>query len=122
MKNRLISISDIVFTAVIVAAAFLLWFFPVSAPAGETVVFRRDGQVVAEAALSEDGQITIEGEYTNVFEIKNGRVLVIDTDCPNRQCEKTGAISSAGASIVCAPNHTSATVEGGEADVDAVTG
>ena len=120
--NQLIKPSDIVFAAVIAAAGFLLWFFPLFHAPGELVVIRRDGAVVAQLPLAEDTSYEVRGAYTNVFEIKDGAVRVTYTDCPGHQCEKTGAVSAAGAGIVCAPNHVSATVEGKEAAVDAIAG
>ncbi len=122
MKNKLVSISDIVFTVVLAAAAILVWFFLAALPAGNAVVFRQDGKIVAESSLFANTQMTIKGAYTNIFEIKDGTVRIVFTDCPNHQCEKSGAISADGASIVCAPNHVSATIEETGGEVDAITG
>lgn len=48
---------------------------------------------------------TVEGELgTNVIEIDNGQVKIIDADCPDKICVKTYAISKAGESIICLPH------------------
>ena len=122
MRNKLITKSDIIFTAAIAAAVLLIWFFTLPRTAGEYVVIRRGGEVVASLPLSEDASLAVDGDYHNVFEISNGSVRMAETDCPNRQCERTGSISRAGQSIVCAPNGVTATITGGEADVDGITG
>lgn len=122
MKDRLVKPSDIIFTAVIAAVCILVWFFALPQGGGNTVVVRMDGELIASLPLGQDTEYEITGAYTNLLEIKDGSVRIIYTDCPNHQCEKTGAISAAGAAIVCAPNHVSLTIEGEEAGVDAITG
>ncbi|MEA5002174.1 MAG: NusG domain II-containing protein [Christensenella sp.] len=120
--GKLIKKSDIVFTVVIAAIILLVWFLTLPREAGRDVVFRMNGEILATLPLSEDTVYEVSGQYQNTFEIKDGAVRVAFTDCPNHQCEKTGAISRAGQSIVCAPNGASATITGGEADIDGITG
>ena len=120
--ERLVKVSDVIFTAVLVAVALLLWFVLLPHDAGSVAVFRLDGEVVAELPLDEDAEYELVGEYTNRFEVKEGSIRVGYTDCPNHQCERTGAVSTVGASIVCAPNRASVTIEGEGARVDAVAG
>ena len=122
MQKKLIQKSDIIFTVVIVAAVLLIWFFMLPTGKGHDVEIRRNGELIATLPLTEDTTYEVSGEYKNVFEIKNGEVRIIETDCPNHQCEKAGSISHTGQSIMCAPNGVSATITGGEADIDAVTG
>ncbi len=119
--NKLVKKSDIIFTVIIAAAILLVWLFSLPREAGTQVVFRKDGEVMATLPLSKDTVYGISGAYRNIFEIKDGTVRIVQTDCPNHQCEKTGDISHAGQSIVCAPNGVSATITGREADVDGIT-
>lgn len=121
-KRKLISKSDVIFTLAIAAAVLLVWFFTLPRDTGSMVVFRENGEIVATLPLSENATYTAEGAYRNVFEVRDGGVRIVETTCPNHQCEKTGVISRAGESIVCAPNGVSATITGGEAEVDAITG
>lgn len=104
--------------AAAIVAAVLLW----SLGAGERVVFRLHGQIVSEHPLSENKDVTVSGAYTNVFRIENGTVRVVETDCPNHQCEHTGAIRRAGQSIACVPNEASASIEGRGENLDALVG
>jgi len=122
-QKHLVGIGDVVFTVVIVAVALIIWFAAASfAKKGATVVFRHDGEIVGEASLDKNTIFKVEGDYLNIFEIKNGEVSVKYTDCPNHSCERMGAVDSAGSSIVCVPNNVTATIEGREAGIDAVTG
>lgn len=122
-RSKLVSISDIIFTAIIIACMLALWAFFVSGgTAGSTVVVRKDGQIIQVLSLSENTIFDIEGDYTNTIEISDHAVRVAHTDCPNHQCEKMGAIRNSGASIICAPNHVSVTIEDGKEVVDAVSG
>jgi hypothetical protein len=121
-NNSIVKASDIIFTAVLVLAAVFVWALFSGGEAGNTVVFRKDGEVLASMPLDKDAEYVIDGEYTNEFTIENGSVYVSHTNCPNHQCEKMGAVSSAGAGIVCAPNRVSAVIEGEGAEIDAVTG
>ncbi len=120
--KRLVQASDVIFTVAIVVVAMVVWFALLSGDAGATVVIRQNGTVVAQLPLMKNAEFEVVGEYTNLFEIKDGSVRVSHTNCPNHQCEKMGSISREGASIVCAPNYVSATIIGEGEAVDAITG
>lgn len=114
--------SDIIFTASIVAAALIIWGLLTAAPEGKTAVVMLDGVTVATLSLDDDTVYTVQGDYTNVLRVEDGEIFVAETDCPNKICQKQGAISRAGQTIVCAPNKMTVTITGGEeAGVDAVT-
>lgn len=119
--QHLIKPSDLWFAGGLLLAAAVLAFLMWSQPQGTQVVFRQDGEIVGTYSLSSDAEIRIDGNYTNVFEISGGQVRVVETSCPNGACMDAGAVSSAGTSIICAPNHVSATVEG-NGGLDAFTG
>lgn len=53
-------------------------------------------------SLAKDQVISI-GD-TNVCEIKNGEVKMIEADCPDHLCLKQRAVDSTGGTIVCLPN------------------
>ncbi len=119
---KLFKWSDIVFTAVIVAAALIIWGLLAVAPAGKYAVVMLDGAEIASLPLDKDTVYTVRGEYTNVLQIEDGEIFVVETDCPNKICQKEGAISRSGQSIVCAPNRMTVTITGGEGGgVDAIT-
>jgi len=56
-------------------------------------------------SLFKDKTIPIEGLHgTVIVEIKNYQVHIIQSDCPDKTCIKTGFIASPGTWILCAPN------------------
>ena len=120
-QHSIVRPGDLVFAAVLLGAAALCALFIFLQPPGQTVVFRQDGKEVGRYSLSEDRTVEIQGEYLNIFQIRNGRVWVVETTCPNHTCEAAGAISRSGASIICTPNHVSVTIEG-SSTLDATTG
>lgn len=61
-----------------------------------------DGKVFGTYSLAKDQTISIND--TNVCEIKDGKVRMIQADCPDHLCMKQPAIGSAGGFIVCLPN------------------
>lgn len=61
-----------------------------------------DGAWYGSYSLDTDQEIAI-GE-TNICEIANGSVRMIQADCPDQVCVHTAAISKDGMTIVCLPN------------------
>lgn len=92
----------ILFVGAVIAALI------VSRPAdGSRVVITRDGEVLYELDLAEDREIRIkyeDGGY-NTVQISGGEISIIDADCPDKTCVKTGVLRSADIPIVCLPHH-----------------
>lgn len=63
-------------------------------------------------SLDKDQIISIGN--TNVCEIKDGKVRMIQAQCPDQLCIRQGAIGTSGGMIVCLPNQV--TIEGEKAD------
>ena len=61
-----------------------------------------NGELYGEYSLDKDQVIPI-GE-TNVCEIKDGRVKMIEANCPDHLCMHQKAIDAGGGTIVCLPN------------------
>lgn len=78
-----------------------------------------DGEKIHVLYLDKDSTYTVSGEYTNVISVQNGKVSIIESSCPGGDCMRTGAISSAGRSIVCLPNRLEIRLTGYD-DVDFV--
>ena len=113
--KKIIKISDIIFTGVIIAVAVSLLFAFVQS--GDKVVISRYGEEIASFPLYEDN---IFDAGTNIISIKDGKVFVSHADCENQVCKKTGSISKANQTIVCAPNGITVSITG-EGDIDAYT-
>ena len=75
------------------------------------------GDEVSEYSLSVDGEYEfLDGKI--VLKIESGEAFVITSDCPDKSCISLGKISRSGESIICLPNRFSATVIGGDGEVD----
>ena len=62
-----------------------------------------------EYSVSQNGTYTVAGELgPTTFEIKDGRVRIIDSPCPNKTCISQGWHNP----LVCLPNKVMITVEG----------
>ena len=83
---------------------------------GSRVVVNAAG-VKYEYSASQNGTYTVAGELgPTTFEIKDGRVRITDSPCPNKTCISQGWHNP----LVCLPNKVMITVEG-ETKFDAVS-
>ena len=106
--------TDLVAVAAVIAAAVLLLVLLPGKESGTNVSIYRDGQLVKELSLFSDVSFEVEGEYTNVVTIENGKVFVSRSDCPGEDCVRQGAVSSG--SIICLPNRVEIRVSGSGPD------
>ena len=110
--------------AVILTALALLAFFLASAGNEEAKSVRiyRNGEMIREMPLTENGEYLVTGIYENRIEIRDGKAAITRSSCPGEDCVHSGWISQAGRSIVCLPNRVEVRIEGSAADddVDAV--
>ena len=88
---------------------------------GAWAVVTVDGREVGRYSLSEDITVTIgEADY-NVLQISGGQAAVIEANCGDHTCVRTGAVSREGETIVCLPHRLMVEIQGsGSADFDAV--
>lgn len=105
---------EIAFIAGILIFALVLWAGMYLFRRGNygTVRITVNGEEYGTYSLSKDQVISI-GD-TNVCEIRNGQVKMIEADCPDHLCMKQKAVGSAGGTIVCLPNKV--VIEGEKAD------
>lgn len=95
---------ELIFILGITAAALLMWgvMFLMHRGNYSTVRITVNGTEYGTYSLSEDQTISIND--TNICEIKNGEVRMIEAECPDHLCLKQKAIGNAGGTIVCLPN------------------
>ncbi len=107
----------------LIIALCLLFVFRKTKDTGEYVRVERDGKIVAEYPLSEDGEYTYTSFFgNNTIVIKDGKVYVKDSTCRDHICEKMGPISNNGEMIICIPNSLFITiVSDKEGEYDAVS-
>lgn len=116
-KGDLIVLAAILLLAVLTAAAFL------SEGSGQKaqLFLYQNGVLIEKLPLDEDKILSIGGDYQNVVAVRGGRAEIVQSDCPGRDCVRSGWISRPGRSIVCLPNRVELRVvtinTGGEADV-----
>lgn len=117
---RAMTVGDIVVAALIlfmaagVAAVQAGYFASRAAASGElTAVIEVDGKRVMEVPLSRDRTFTVDTFVgPEILEIKDGRIRVRESDCPDQICVYTGWISRPGQAIICLPGRMIVTVAG----------
>lgn len=98
---------DILIFLLILALGVVLTVRSVTGQKGGRVCVNANG-VHYEYSVSADGVYTVEGELgPTTFEIKDGRVRITDSPCPNKTCVAQGWHSP----LVCLPNKVMITVE-----------
>lgn len=120
MKNiPLFQRTDLIVIAVLSALAGLLLLWNGLSAEGTTAVVSLDGEAVrvidlenAENEIFQVGSVTVE--------VKDGSISVVGSDCPDKTCVRTGAISKSGEAVVCVPNKVAVEIKGekSEDDVD----
>lgn len=95
---------EFIFILSILLLALVMWGGMYLMHRGEygTIRITVNGTEYGTYSLSEDQIISVNG--TNVCEIKDGKVRMIEADCPDHLCLKQKSIGNAGGTIVCLPN------------------
>ena len=100
-----------------------LWLFLRPGENGAAVQVTIAGEDMGRYALYEEQTITFGEEDYNILQIKDGKASVIEANCGDHTCVRTGEVEKAGESIICLPHELVIKVVGGEqSDVDAVVG
>ena len=110
---------------ILMAAAVLLLALPARRGSGLRAVVTVEGETVWSCSVEGADQpvrYTVEGEYPLMLEVSAAGVCVVETSCPGEDCRHTGIISQAGQQIICLPNRTVVTLQGGDPSYDAVIG
>ena len=104
MKN--IKAKAVTVIAVLIFAAAAIWCAVILMRGGsENVKIMQDGKLIYTIDLSKVKDQKIEVEYKgrkNVIEIKDGRIHMLEADCPDHICVDTGWLENV--PIVCLPN------------------
>ena len=112
---------DLLLAAVILLAAGILWLMTRPGGAGGWAVVTQNGKEIARYSLSEAITVTIGGEDYNVLQIADGVAAVIEANCGDHTCVRTGAVSREGETIVCLPHKLTVHIVGGASSgLDAV--
>ena len=101
--------------------------FPGKGNGNVSAVIKSDGKIIKKIDLDksrEPYEFKIEGANGgyNIVRVENGKIAVIEADCPDLICVKRGFVSGGALPIVCLPHRLSISFEGGAAGADAVAG
>ena len=106
---------DAVPALLVTAVAAVIFFagaFGKSASGSVTVKTDRGEAVYS---LSEEKTVEIESAgHTLTLEIRDGKADVTSSDCPDKDCVHTAAITKDGGTIVCVPARVIIKAEGGD--------
>lgn len=99
MKKR-----DGIIIAIVLLLAGISWLLPkFFVSEGDTCLqITVDGDIYGTYSLLEDQTISIHD--TNVCIIQDGKVSMIEAECPDHLCIKQSKIDEDGGTIVCLPN------------------
>jgi hypothetical protein len=120
-----ITIADKILLLLLVLGTIATYYFVERmAGVGTTILVEVNGEPRYKADLSSPAEFSIQGTLGHLrIKVHEGRVAVIEADCPNHLCVRTGWRSRAGELIVCAPNRTVVRIVGEKIEgVRAVTG
>jgi len=109
----------IVFLILCTFFSFSLWFRDGS---GQRVIIIVDGHTIKEMSLDhEKEEIVMQGlKGPFAFEIKDGRVRMKDSACPNKICVKMGWVRHQGQIVCCIPNRVVLKITGKKEGYDAL--
>ncbi len=88
--------------------------------AGTATARIRGGNQEWVLPLHSESNLTVEGPLgETLIEIRDGKIRVVDSPCPEKICIKTGAISKPGQWIACLPNKVFISIGGSKEEIDA---
>ncbi len=122
-KRSLICKKDIIFIAVLLCLAVIFYFVYKNIFMSQKSVHAEiytDGKLVKSVTLGNDNTFTCDEIPQVTFDVKNGAIAFIHSDCPDKICIKSGYIKNAGQTAVCLPNKTTLKIVADTNNVDAV--
>lgn len=103
-KPRLLGVTDVVIIIALIIASVIFIPFLRSHQLDTVEIYKVD-DIIARYPLGEDRVFSVKGiDGTLEVEIKDRRVRVHSSSCPQQICVDTGWISETYEQIVCAPN------------------
>jgi hypothetical protein len=119
MKGRKILHKWDVLLLLTVLLAALAWAWLGAARAGAEAEILLDGKVARTLRLDTPEVFSLPQRPQVVFEVRDGAIAFIHSNCPDQVCVRTGFIRQGGQQAACLPNRLVARVLGGP---DAVAG
>lgn len=115
---------DLLLAGSLLLLAGILFFLLRPGGQGAWAVVTADGAETARYPLDEDRTVRLgDGADYNILQIAGGAAAVVEANCGDHTCVRTGEISREGERIVCLPHKLIIQIEGGGAPAfDASTG
>lgn len=109
---------DLLLAGGILLLAGVLFFIFRPGGQGAWAVVTADGAEIARYPLDEDRTVRL-GDDTdyNILQIADGAAAVVEANCGDHTCIRTGKISREGERIVCLPHKLIIQIEGGDGPV-----
>lgn len=134
LKDKKTSCLTLVVLGILLLAIAALWIQMRTSARDQAIarkaVLYQDGKVLRRIPLTKDAEetFTIEGSGGgfNTIRIADGKIGIIDADCPDQLCVKMGMISSTAYPISCLPHRLVIQIEDDTANkedppIDAIT-
>ena len=102
------------------AVAVFVCFLPGNKQPSSQAEVYLNGECIQTVDLTKDQTFTVSDRYCNVIEVSDGKISVIESDCPGQDCVHSGSISTLGRVLVCLPNGMEIRIVDAESDVDFV--
>jgi len=103
----LINKRDILLFVGLVAIALLAAWALQDRNTGGVARISIDGQILLEVKLSQDKIIVLESLENVNFQVKDGAIAFVKSDCPDQICVRSGFLSRQGQMAACLPNRVS---------------
>lgn len=100
---------DIIIILLLIITALILSVFAALKRSGNGNVYAEiiySGNIVCTVDLNANRTFSVPELPNILFEIKDGRIAFIKSDCPDKICVKTGFISKPEQTAACLPNKT----------------
>lgn len=118
--RRLFRSADFIWAGGFLLISLLLLLLLHPASQGSYACIYQENQLLATYSLQEDQTFSLPECPAITFEIQNGSIRFLSSDCPDQTCVRTGFISHGSQYAVCLPHRISVQIIEKEAP-DAVT-
>lgn len=119
-----IKIRYLIFALLAVLAAVIVCFTLFGSSNGKKVAYVYSGGILIHRISLEgsDKELRVEaGDGYNIISVTDGRIGVIEADCPDKTCIKTGFTDSSFIPVICMPNRLEIVVKSEAIETDGVT-
>lgn len=122
MEKRKFSWKEALLLVLVLAVAAGVYLYAKTRPKGAEAVIEQDGEVyrrVVLADLKEPLTLEVNGA---VIELDKDGAHFVSSPCPGQNLCEQGDYQACGRIAVCLPQRVSVRIEGGDSEIDSVTG